>query len=59
MNVELTKDDVKMLVESLDHCLATCSTKKAHGKKAVCEDCDSAKDLNKRLKAALRKEAKK
>ena len=57
MNLEMTKLDLQLLVQSLEHCLATCQNK-AHGKKAVCEDCDSAKDLNKRLKTALRKEAK-
>ncbi|HEY3450751.1 MAG TPA: hypothetical protein VGK67_30620 [Myxococcales bacterium] len=57
MNVELTKRDMELLVQSLDHCLATCNAK-AHDKKAGCKDCDSAKDLNKRLKSALKKEAK-
>jgi len=57
MNVELGKHDLKLLVQSLDHCLATCSSK-AHDKKAGCTDCDAAKDLNKRLKAALKKETK-
>jgi hypothetical protein len=57
MNVELTKREVELLVESLQHCMATCHAK-ARDKKAACKDCESAKDLNKRLKAALRKEAK-
>lgn len=57
MDVTLSKHDLQLLVQSLDHCLATCNSK-AHDKKAGCADCDSAKDLNKRLKAALKKEKK-
>ncbi|MGC4113776.1 MAG: hypothetical protein QM765_03770 [Myxococcales bacterium] len=56
MEMALSKHDLQLLVQSLDHCLATCKSK-AHDKKAGCTDCDSAKDLNKRLKKAL-KEAK-
>ena len=53
MDLSLDKRDLQLLVQSLDHCLATCSSK-AHDKKAACADCDSAKDLNKRLKKALK-----
>ena len=58
MNVEMTNREARLLVQSLEHCLATCESK-THDKKAGCKDCDSAKDLKKRLNAALRKEAKK
>lgn len=53
MDMKLTKHDLQLLVQSLDHCLATCKSK-AHDKKTACADCDSAKDLNKRLKKALK-----
>lgn len=53
MDMKLTKHDLQLLVQSLDHCLATCKSK-AHDKKTACADCESAKDLNKRLKKALK-----
>ena len=53
MNLELAKRDLQLLTQSLDHCLATCQSKE-HDKKAGCEDCDAAKELNKRLKKALK-----
>jgi hypothetical protein len=46
--VSLEKDDVKLLVQSLDHCLATC-THKTTGKDAPCTDCDKARALRERL----------
>jgi hypothetical protein len=49
LQVSLEKDDVKLLVQSLDHCLATCQRKSASGKDAPCEDCDRARALRKRL----------
>ena len=57
MTVDLSKRDLQLLVQSLDHCLATCSSK-AHDAKSGCTDCDAARDLNKRLEAALKKETK-
>ncbi|HEY3447626.1 MAG TPA: hypothetical protein VGK67_14825 [Myxococcales bacterium] len=53
MDVTLSKHDLQLLVQSLDHCLATCSSKE-HDKKAACADCESAKDLNQRLKKSLK-----
>lgn len=53
LDVTLTKHDLQLLVQSLDHCLATC-TSKEHDKKSGCADCGSAKDLNERLKKALK-----
>lgn len=47
VQVPLEKDDVKLLIQSLDHCLATC-VKKA-GKDTPCEDCDRARSLRDRL----------
>jgi hypothetical protein len=49
MKVSLEKDDVKLLLQSLDHCLATCQRKAASGKDAPCEDCDRARVLRDRL----------
>ncbi len=49
LQVSLEKDDLKLLVQSLDHCLATCQRKAAAGKDAPCEDCDRARGLRERL----------
>jgi len=53
MKLELAKRDLELLVQSLDHCLATCK-KKSKDKNAVCEDCDEAGELKKRLSKALK-----
>lgn len=53
MNLELTKRDLQLLTESLDHCLATCKGK-GHDRGEKCTDCDEAKVLNGRLKKALK-----
>jgi hypothetical protein len=47
--VSLDKDDVKLLVQSLDHCLATCKRKAGASQDAPCEDCDRARALRERL----------
>jgi len=49
LQVSLEKNDVKLLVQSLDHCLATCQRKSASDKDAPCEDCDRARALRERL----------
>ena len=49
LQLSLEKDDVKLLVQSLDHCLATCKRKSASGKDEPCEDCDRARALRDRL----------
>ncbi len=49
LQVSLEKDEVKLLVQSLDHCLATCQHKAAVGKDAPCDDCDKARGLRARL----------
>jgi hypothetical protein len=49
VQLSLEKDDVKLLVQSLDHCLATCQRKAASGKDVPCEDCDRARALRERL----------
>jgi hypothetical protein len=49
LQLSLDKDDLKLLVQSLDHCLATCQRKSASNKDAPCEDCDRARALRERL----------
>jgi hypothetical protein len=49
LQVALEKDDLKLLVQSLDHCLATCQRKAAGDKDAPCEDCEKARTLRERL----------
>jgi hypothetical protein len=48
MNIELTDQELKLLLQSLDHCLATCQNKSAE-KDQPCEDCDAATALRTRL----------
>ena len=50
--LKLTKKDLRILVQSLDNCLATCKT---HAKKAdaPCEDCDAARKLQRKLQKQL------
>ncbi len=52
-DVQLSPRDLRILVQSLENCLATC---KVHEKKpdAPCEDCDAARALQTRLTAELR-----
>ncbi len=49
VQVALEKDDVKLLLQSLEHCLATCQRKAETGKDAPCEDCNKARALRDRL----------
>jgi hypothetical protein len=51
-NVSLSPAEIRMLVQSLDHCLATCHNedKSAGG---VCSDCEAAKALRQKLSAEL------
>ena len=52
MQIELQTPDVRMLVQSLEHCLATCKHK-THGQDEPCEDCGRARELHARLKLLL------
>jgi hypothetical protein len=45
-NLELSKGEIKLLVQSLDHCLATCHN---DTKKGPCKDCEAAKALRDKL----------
>jgi hypothetical protein len=49
--MDLSPSELSMLIQSLDHCLATCH----HDSKAsgVCSDCEAAKALRKRLETQL------
>jgi hypothetical protein len=49
LQLTLEPDDLKLLVQSLDHCLATCQRKSASDQDAPCEDCDRARALRERL----------
>jgi hypothetical protein len=49
IQLSLKRADIRLLLQSLDHCLATCTKKAAGGKDAPCEDCDRARNLRQRL----------
>jgi hypothetical protein len=51
MNLELSTLELRLITQSLEHCLETCKHKKAPGK-ATCEDCDAARKLLERVRAA-------
>lgn len=50
--LELSSAEIKMLVQSLDHCLATCHNE-AKNATGSCSDCEAAKALKRRLEAQL------
>jgi hypothetical protein len=50
--VELSAKEVRILLQSLGNCLATCQVR-AVKPDAPCEDCDAARDLKKKLEAQL------
>jgi hypothetical protein len=53
VNLDLSTKDLRIMVQSLENCLATCQT---HQKKpdAPCEDCDAARALQDRLRKQLK-----
>jgi len=53
MTVELSRNELKILVMSLENCLATCKTHAAKTS-AACPDCDAARAV----KTKLEKQAK-
>jgi hypothetical protein len=53
MNVELKVQELRILVQSLSNCLATCQVHEAKPD-APCEDCDAARALQRKLKSQLR-----
>ncbi len=52
-DLSLTKKEMRILVQSLGNCLATCQ-KKARKPDAPCEDCDAARELQKKLRKNLK-----
>jgi len=54
MNLELSTTELRLLVQSLQHCLATCKFAKEHGKDHPCEDCDAGRALLAKVEAALK-----
>lgn len=52
MHLDLSPREVRILVQSLDNCLATCRTHLAKPD-APCEDCDAARDLKRKLEGRL------
>ncbi len=52
-DVSLSRKEVRILVQSLENCLATCQ-KKARRPDAPCEDCDAARELQKKLRKNLK-----
>jgi hypothetical protein len=53
MNVDLKAQELRILVQSLSNCLATCQV---HEEKpdAPCEDCDAARALQRKLERRIR-----
>ena len=50
MNMELSDKELRLLVQSLTNCLATCKNK---DKPEPCEDCDAATALKNKLSSLL------
>ena len=50
--LELSATEVRILVQSLANCLATCQTHAAKPD-APCEDCDAARALKRKLESKL------
>jgi hypothetical protein len=51
--IELSEKEVRILVQSLGNCLATCQVRAAKPD-APCEDCDAARSLKTKLEGRLR-----
>lgn len=51
MKLELSALEIRLLQQSLEHCLDTCKHKDAPASK-TCEDCDAARALLAKVKAA-------
>ena len=50
IHLDLSPDETRILIQALQHCLATCHTR-AQKPDAPCEDCDAARELRKRIEA--------
>ena len=51
-HLDLSPKEVRILVQSLENCIATCRTHAAKPD-APCEDCDAARALKKKLEQQL------
>jgi hypothetical protein len=51
-HLDLSNKEIRILVQSLGNCIATCQTHAAKPD-APCEDCDAARALKKRLESQL------
>ncbi len=51
-HLDLSQKEVRILVQSLGNCIATCRTHEKNPD-APCEDCDAARDLKKKLETKL------
>lgn len=52
MNVELNQLELRLIVQSLSHCLDTCKHKGEAGAK-TCEDCDEARALLQKVRVLV------
>lgn len=50
--LDLSRGEILMLIQSLEHCLATCHNEKKGGND-VCPDCAAAKGLREKLLSEL------
>ncbi len=50
VHLELSAKEVRILVQSLQNCLATCHVRAAKPD-APCEDCDAARELTRKLES--------
>lgn len=51
-SVTLSETEIRMLIQSLDHCLASCHNEGKTGSKK-CSDCDTARTLRQKLSSQL------
>ncbi len=52
-HLDLEQKDLRILVQSLENCLATCQVR-AKKPDAPCEDCDAARALQDKLKKLIK-----
>jgi len=52
-HLDLSQTELRILVQSLANCIATCQ-KKSVKPDAPCEDCDAARDLQEKLEKNLK-----
>lgn len=58
MNLELSTAELRLLTQSLQHCLATCKHVREQGKDHPCEDCDAGRALLAKIQSALQSSEK-